>query len=394
MTPPQEPLQFIDLFAGAGGATRGFLARPRWPDTAAYAAVAAVDIDRSATATYSYNFPITPVVRADLAALGHEDIRGLLRRFGLRSGRLDVLVACPPCQSYSRNNRARTVDDDRNWLYHPVIDWVRMARPKAVVIENVAELRDTDNGAHDFAIRSLLDDLNYKTDAWNLNAVYYGVPQHRTRRFYLAYRGDLGIAPSCPTATHHPADSLLSPSWITASQALDDLPLLRESGEGQALFTSKVDLDRPSFRRRYGDYAWMMRAEKGTKVSHHWTPPLSAIALRRLMALAPGQALADLPERLQPKMGFRGAYGRIHPQRPAWTITANCDYPSRGRFSHYALLRGISMREAARLQSFPDEFHFCGPREHVARQIGNGVPPLLMRAFANEIGRALGSAIL
>jgi DNA (cytosine-5)-methyltransferase 1 len=388
-----KPLTLIDLFSGAGGVTRGFLPRDRWSALPEFRSVCAVDLDPSAVATYAHNFPAIPVVKADITSLGFGEIRSLLRRVDLRTGDLDVLVACPPCQSYSRNNHGRRADDERNHLYWPAIDWVRMARPKAVLIENVDALKASDGGRHDSNIRSVLTELNYSVDAWDLEAVDYGVPQHRVRRFYLAYRGDLGLIPRPPRVTHHSLEIRKKPSWVTVSQAIDDLPVLSISGEGSLAFTTRAEPGSPTFRARQGAYASMMRAEKGTPVTHHWTPPLSPLAERRLTKLEAGEAIEHLPKHLQPRMGFRGAYGRLHPTRAAWTITANCDYPSRGRFSHYSFDRGISMREAARLQSFPDEFHFIGPREHVARQIGNAVPPLVARAFATAIAASITAEI-
>jgi site-specific DNA-cytosine methylase len=256
-------------------------------------------------------------------------------------------------------------------------------------MENVETLRDSDGGIHDLEIQSVLVGMNYKCEAWTVDAALYGVPQRRIRRFYVAVRGDLGLQPAVPTATHHPPDALLVPKFVTVAKAIDDLPPLRDAGEGSDHFRSYAQPESQGFLRRNGPYAAMMRAEKGTWVSHHWTPALSDLALQRLRRLNPGEAMADLPLSLQPAKGFRGAYGRLHPDRTAWTITANCDYPSRGRFSHYMHDRGITMREAARLQSFPDEFDFIGPREHVARQIGNAIPPLLARAFADMIGPIL-----
>jgi DNA (cytosine-5)-methyltransferase 1 len=314
-----------------------------------------------------------------------------MRRMGLRTGQLDVLLASPPCQTYSRNNRARKPGDDRNWLYKSVLAWIRMARPRAVLMENVAAMRESDGGIHESAITSELGQLNYAWEAWTLDAACFGVPQNRVRRFFLAYRGDLDLVPIPPRETHFPPSSGHSPQWVSVGQAIDDLPSLEMAGVGDDPFISQGDPLNPDFTSQYGEYAALMRATAGAPVAHHSTPALSQLALKRLSRLGPGEAIAHLPDELKPAQGFRSAYGRLHPGRPAWTITANCDYPSRGRFSHYSLDRGISMREAARLQSFPDEFAFVGPREHVARQIGNAVPPLVGLAFANAIGDSLQS---
>lgn len=387
-------LQLIDLFAGAGGATRGFLPRREWPETGEFVfqAVGAVDYDEWATRSYAVNFPDARVLRADLTALGYEQIRSVLRDFGLRTGELGVLIACPPCQTYSRNQRhnsARLAMDGRNWLYRPVIDWIRVGRPLAVLLENVDELAAKDGGVHDRAIRGALVESGYRADSWELDSADFGVPQHRSRRFYLAYRADLGIQPEPPPRTHYPPTDPEEPKWVTASEAIDDLPLLTDGGQGTGSFAETGQ----GSEAIVTGYAGLMRAERGEAITQHWAPIPSELALKRLKALGPGQAIDHLPKELQPRMGFRSAYGRIDAARPAWTITSHCEYPSRGRFSHYRWNRGLTLREAARLQSFPDEFQFVGPRSQVARQVGNAVPPLLARAFAIEIARRLKDVI-
>jgi DNA (cytosine-5)-methyltransferase 1 len=134
-----------------------------------------------------------------------------------------------------------------------------------------------------------------------------------------------------------------------------------------------------------------MRPKRGELIHHHYAKPMSRLALKRLRSLRAGEALAQLPMELQPRMGFRGAYGRLDPDLPAPTITGNFDYVSRGRFSHYDQDRGITFREGARLQSFPDRFRWLGPSyEQIALQIGNAVPPLIANSLAQHVGKLLG----
>jgi DNA (cytosine-5)-methyltransferase 1 len=230
--------------------------------------------------------------------------------------------------------------------------------------------------------------LGYRTAFGTLDAARYGIPQHRVRLFYLAYRDDVGALPQLPSPTHGTKDGLKP--YVTVRQAIEDLPA-REAGEVLPDFAWDADSLPAAEALAIGAYSDLMRAPRGYLVTHHSAQPLSEIARRRIEALRPGQAIANLPIDLQPRMGYRGTYGRLDPDRPSSTITANCDYPSRGRFTHYKQVRGLTLREAARLQSFPDRFHWpVRYRTHAAQQIGNAVPPLLAHALARRITTDLG----
>jgi DNA (cytosine-5)-methyltransferase 1 len=275
-------------------------------------------------------------------------------------------------------------------LFRALIDWTRALRPKAVTLENVVGMRYAEDGKLDEEFSNDLVDLGYSVTSDAVNAADYGVPQHRVRLLYVAYREDLGIEPRIPEPTHGATSEPGRRAYVTATQAIGDLPA-REPGGRETVFFSEADPMPAADAFRIGRYAPLMIAPSGTRVGHHIAPPLSDIARRRIEALEPGEAIEHLPKGLQPKMGYRNAYGRLHPEKPASTITANCDGPSRGRFSHYAQVRAITLREAARLQSFPDRFQWpTRSRTQVAQEIGNAVPPLL----AHTLGRTIAADLV
>jgi DNA (cytosine-5)-methyltransferase 1 len=387
MTPPHDHPTLVDLFCGCGGISYGF-SFPGLEPT--YRVCCGVDWDRQALLTFKRNHPGATAFRADLGALTDSEIRSMARRVGLKGGQLDVLHGSPPCQPFSANNRsAPSVNGDAH-LFGAVSAWARVLRPKAVTLENVVGMRYAGDGRlHDEFAETLVA-LGYTLLSGTVDAAAYGVPQHRVRLLYVAYRDDFGVPPRLPESTHANEHLAGHRSYVTAAEAIGDLPP-REPGGREIDFVSDGDPMPAANALRLGLYTALMRASAGTRVGHHRSPPLSQIARRRIEALKPGEALEQLPKELQPKMGYRGAYGRLHPQRPASTITANCDGPSRGRFSHYEQVRAITLREAARLQSFPDGFAWANPsRKQVAQEIGNAVPPLLAHAIARTIAGDLG----
>jgi len=256
--------------------------------------------------------------------------------------------------------------------------------PKVVVMENVAELFNAYGGAVRDEICDWLSSLGYMVEAQTITASRYGVPQKRRRVIFLASR--TGIAPRFPSETHGGAGdedaalfSTLKP-FVSAWEAIRDLPQNQE-GQGEPL-EKHVTEPETEFQR------W---ARSGAStVANHVARPIQPKQRARYAALLPGQGIKDLPPHLRPKSGYSGAYGRLDREMVAPTITRWVFHPGSGRFGHPVIPRIITMREAARLQSFTDDFEFLGTHNDVAGQIGNAVPPLLMYAFAPEIRRLLG----
>jgi len=362
----------VDLFCGCGGFTAGFLFPPQ-TNNVKWQVLLGIDKNHDSVATFQVNFGRKRARQADLTKLDPNEI---LKELGLARGELDHLHASPPCEAYSNNNRInRNIADLR---FEVALEWARAFLPKIITIENVRNLEK----AHDMTIQGQLEQAGYSVTSFKLDAADFGVPQHRKRLFYLACLRSISnnLEPPCPTHCdpHAKTDSLKP--WVTVCDAIGDLPV-RSAGGGPDTFESKLDLTNDNALLHLSEYAVIMRPVKGTKITEHFARDLDELALKRLRSLKPGQAIEALPSSLQPKSGFRGAYGRLHPDYPAKTITTGIRGPSHGPFCHYSQERLITFREAARLQSFFDKFVFCGKRSSVAFQIGNAVPPLLSKAI-------------
>ncbi len=362
--------KIVDLFSGCGGFTAGFLC---FEGKAKWDVLVGIDIDKDAVNTFKANFGIRAGKQDDLVTA---DPELYLRKLKLTPMSLDHLHASPPCQDYSINNRRNGSHSDSR--YKIALRWAQVFIPKVLTIENVHQL----GKAHDKEIRESLRELGYRVYRLKLDAADFGAPQHRKRLFYLAYLKSLGM-PSLRLIKTHAKQNERCVSqipWVSAREAIGDLPP-RVAGDKRDIFVSRMDLSRQS--NALSNYARTLRSAKGQIVTEHYARPLDELALSRVRCLRPGQAIEHLPFDLRPKSGFRGAYGRLHPDHPSKTITTGIRGPSHGPFCHYAQDRLITFREAARLQGFPDSFLFEGGRSSKAAQIGNAVPPILARVFRN-----------
>jgi DNA (cytosine-5)-methyltransferase 1 len=368
-------LTLIDLFSGCGGISRGFA-------HAGFQSLLGLDVDDDSLATYQLNHEGARILNADIRQI---DRSILASDLGLAKEELDCLAGGPPCQSFSKNvpRKERFFDDPRNHLYRWFMDFVEGLLPKVVLIENVAELAGAHNGYVREQILERLDALGYSVIWKRLLAADYGVPQMRRRVFFLASRiGDKHLR--FPEPTHStpedPAVSLLPlQAHVTVREAIGDLPRLN-AGEGTE--------PSPYASNSEGRYQRMMR--NGNKaVYDHVARPLASTQLARLQAIRPGQRASSLPRHLRPRSSYGGAYARLAWDQPALTITTWVFHPGSGRFGHPEDDRTITMREAARLQSFDDDFRFIGSYNSKARQIGNAVPPLL----AQRLGAILAEQI-
>ncbi|GAC1491418.1 MAG: DNA cytosine methyltransferase [Chamaesiphon sp.] len=371
----------VDLFAGAGGLTTGF-------HLAGFQSLCAIDIDKKALATYQNNYPRTKIVNEDIRKVNPRELRVAL---GLGREELTALAGGPPCQGFSRNIPAeyRYLNDPQNLLYQTYLEFVEEFRPLHVVIENVPEIIKAYNGAIREEITIKLKLMGYKVVSASLNAAYYGVPQTRARAFFLACLD--GPGPTFPKPTHYGdirSDirsvksnkqlSLLEPAFssiVSVRDAIGDLPVLI-AGQN---YTEETYPCNPQT-----DYQLLMRIGS-EKIVNHIARDLSPIQMARVRALSEGQDARDLPPELAPKKHYSGAYGRLCWNRPARTITKWVFHPGSGRFFHPTQDRTITIREAARLHSYPDNFHFLGTYTDMAAQIGESVPPLLAKKIAECI---------
>lgn len=334
----------VDLFAGAGGATQGL-------SLAGFRVLAAVENDADAVGTFEANHEGVRVLAEDIENVSPEELRKVL---GLARRDLTLLTACPPCQGFSTLG-ARRRDDARNDLVAEVWRFAQALLPEAVLVENVPGLA---NDARWDDLCARLDDSGYLIRHWIVDAADFGVPQRRRRLIAVAARGD--------AAARLPAD---------LHEAL------------------------PASFRREPAHARDAMAEagpvEGTEDRWHRPRTLTPAVLERVRAIPAGGDYFDLPEDLQLECHKRlrsrgrtastGPYSRMTLEGPAPTMTTRCTTVSCGRFIHPTEDRGISLREAALLQTFPVDYQFVGSHESVERQIGNAVPV--------ELAHALGLAI-
>ncbi|MGI8796788.1 MAG: DNA cytosine methyltransferase [Acidimicrobiia bacterium] len=419
---------FIDLFCGAGGLSEGFR-------QAGWQPVAGIDIDPDAVATYGLNFPEAAGICGDLRK------PAVRRRLLKAAGGSTVVVGGPPCQAFSQvRNHSRLIDDPRNALYREFLAVIRKLQPRAFVMENVPGLAQM--GVLEQAIADLRCRGAYEVSATLVDAADFGVPQSRKRIVFIGINRDLdedaprlaGTGASglvslrrggrkrirySPHAAEEARaqqllDQLLDP-WcdaaVTATQAIGDLSALKAGSNRQD--QQPVDF----FGEPQSAFQKLMREGLNGSISNVGVPRINADTKLRLRGIPAGGNYLDLEETLRgryltgqrwgPHNGSQRlsrrhyyAYRRLHPDIWSWTLNTKAD-----SVYHWGAARSLSVREFARLQSFPDRFVFTtdprkgelpgrisgGAAHSRYRQVGNAVPPLLARAIADLLSPLLGS---
>ena len=341
----------IDLFAGVGGLSLGF-------EMEGFDILLANEFDQSIATAYKENHKSTNVVVGDITSLD------LSKVFGEYVNKIDVVIGGPPCQGFSQKGKRKTINDERNFLFKHYVEVVKFVKPKYFVMENVPNLLTAEKGFFLNEIKGLFKDYGYSIRYGVLNAADYGVPQNRRRAIIIGKY--LATPPELP---------LPCKQKVTIWDAISDLAYL-ESGEGE-------------FEQEYrnspkSDYEKKMR--KGSKILYnHMATKHSALALERLSLIPPNAGKEVLPKKHITKSVYSGTWSRMKQNDVAVTITTRFDTPSSGKFTHPFLNRAITVREAARLQSFPDTFKFIGSKMSQMKQVGNAVPPLLARKIARVI---------
>lgn len=355
----------IDLFCGAGGLSEGFR-------QAGFLVLAGNDFFDAAGETFKATHPGATFLPGPIQRYTSQDF---LKAAGLRVGELDVLVGGPPCQGFSVYNHQRGLHDERSSLYREYLRVVEGLQPKWVVLENVTGITSAGGGAAVGAILDGLRALGYDVEKQVLRAEEYGVPQERRRIVFIGNR--LGLPTSFPRPSHGQG---LKP-FVTIDDAIGDLPRLRNGEES--------DMSEYAFAP-LSEYQRELRGGVNG-VHNHSAARLSKVNLERLKHIPQGGSWRDIPVDLLPT-GMKRAkrsdhtkrYGRLSWDGLASTILTKCD-PHWGAYFHPDQDRTLTVREAARLQSFPDWFEFKGSRTDQYVQVGNAVPPLLGRAIANAI---------
>jgi DNA (cytosine-5)-methyltransferase 1 len=355
----ESPLLALDLFAGAGGMTLGL-------ERAGFRVIYANELSPDASATYHYNFPGVKLETCDIRKVDAERLHA-----ELGEPRIDVIAAGPPCQGFSSAGRKNS-RDPRNSLYKEVIRFAKVFRPRVIVIENVLGMVVARKGKYLAQIEDDLESIGYVPYDKVLSATSFGVPQGRKRVFIIA------ILPGTPAESIFPKGQR---TRVSVSQAIADLSFL---GVGEACSEYRLPA-RSGYQRA-------MRA-RATLLHNHESPRHSKL-LQRFFSRVPQGVNA----RNVPRIRSTGKRARLkfHPRRPSHTLTTLPE-----DFIHYSKNRIPTVREMARLQSFPDHFVFLGPRttggpERTRKcpqytQVGNAVPPLLAESVFRCLAQVLRS---
>lgn len=350
----------IDLFAGVGGLSYGFSILPQ------FNILAANEIEKDISIAYLLNHPNVKMINCDI-----NDLDETMLNTALQGRVVDIIVGGPPCQSYSTVGKRQM--DERANLFMQYKRVLRIIRPKAFVFENVVGILSMDHGKLFKRIQTEFEEIGYRLKYQVLDAVDYGVPQHRERVILVGFKGENPF--EYPLATHGDGKK----PYVTLKDAIGDLPSLKS---GQSSESYEKDADNEFLR--------FVRASNCHLTEHN--APMNGEHLIKIMeTLQDGQSKDDLPEEIRPKSGYGNTYAKLWWNKPSTTITRNFACPSSSRCIHPRDSRAMSIREGARLQSFPDDYHFYGSDGMKRLEIGNAVPPLLSMAIAKQMLKAMDS---
>ena len=339
-------LNVIDLFCGAGGLSYGF-------QQAGYNVLLGVDNDEKALETFELNHKSSKTLSGDITKISYEkDIKPQLE-----GKRIDVIIGGPPCQGMSLSG-PRRLDDPRNKLYMSYIRLVREIQPRAFVIENVPGLVSLFGGQIKDSIINEFTKMGYSVSYKIVCAQDYGVPQSRRRVIFVGIRGGEFLFPTPDKQV------------VTCQMAINDLPTLSDTfGSEESTYETPPQ----------NDYQKLMRSS--SNCVHNHIAANHSERVKRIISYVPdGGNYKDLPEELKNTRNFHVAWTRFASDKPAPTI----DTGHRHHF-HYEQNRVPTVRECARLQSFPDDFIFLGNKTQQFRQVGNAVPPLMAQRIAEQL---------
>ncbi len=366
----------ISLFCGAGGCSLGF-------KQAGYKILYANDNNSEAVSTYKKNFPDTVCILEDIDKL---DFKQILIDLKLKVGELDILIGGPPCQGFSTAG-LRFWDDPRNHLLKSYVSALSVILPKWFIMENVEGLLTSNKGTYIYEAIKAFIEIGYLIRLEKIYSQEYGIPQRRKRVIIVGNR--LGYNFQMPEAKIKISGQIFRNSDITILHAIRGLPAPTNSNKDKLVYESSPIDAFDAFLRNGSD-----------KVTEHYYPEINGIQLERISALKPGQTMKDLPENLQHESfkkranrrvadgmptekrgGAPSGLKRLHESEPCLTITG----AATREFIHPEANRPLTIRECARIQTFPDSFVFQGNSSQKIQQIGNAIPPMLARIFAEHI---------
>ncbi len=342
----------VDIFSGAGGLSIG-------AEMAGISIKVAVEKDIHAAETFRFNHPNATIIKEDICDVNPLDFA---------QDDVFIVFGGPPCQGFSTSNtKTRNLDNKNNELFQEFLRFVKELQPKWFLFENVEGITTFEKGETVKTIKGLFRELGYNTTEKVLFASDYGVPQDRNRFILVGNR--LGIDFEFPEKQNRK---------VSVWDAIADLPVLKNGDKFEQL-AYKQSIEECT------DYARTMR-ERAKKSSQNLVSQNKEYVIERYKHIAPGQNWKAIPDELMQNYSNKnnchsGIYKRLDPTRPSVVIS---NY-RKNMLIHPFQNRGLSVREAARLQSFPDDFVFKGSLSHIQQQIGNAVPPLLAKAIFDQI---------
>ncbi len=350
----------IDLFCGCGGLSEGFR-------LAGFNIVGGIDFNRPAIDTFNANFKDAKGICCDLLEMGTEQI---VKEFGDLKD-VDVIIGGPPCQGFSAANRYKTEGEDpRNKLFFEFVKFVDLANPKAVVIENVRGIVTSNNGYAKNRIYEIFESRGYKVNHCILDASNYGVPQKRQRNFFVMLKGDKAFDFNTIKEANN---------RVTVRDAIGELYNYEDHSSNDPFYL----VEKPN-----SEYREYLRAKDNGVPNHEVRYPAEKVQ-HRISFVPQGGNWQDVPNELWPtdrKNRHSSAYKRLSEGEPSCTIDTGNNHSN---YFHPLYNRIPTVREAARLQSFNDEFIFKGNRSEQYRQVGNAVPPLLAKVIAEQIRKEI-----
>lgn len=362
-------MKVIDLFAGCGGFSTGF-------EQAGYNITKAVEFDPIIANTYEKNHLQTKMYVADIGTIDNENF--------FSENEVDVIIGGPPCQGFSMAGariRNGFVDDPRNYLFKHYFNIVKIVKPKAFVIENVQGILTMSNGKILEEIINLFSDpSNFNGDKYYIhykliNSKEFGIPQNRQRVILIGSKNkDYNFDELLESAKQKVLDEHHDYfQQVSVGDALSNIPNPTENGI----------VKNPAPCTKYQKYL----SCESSSLQNHYATKHSKKAIERMKQIGQGENWTSLDEEIHSV--HSGAYGRLNFDETAPTITTRFDTPSGGKFIHPIENRTITPREAARIQSFPDNFIFYGTKSSICKQIGNAVPPKISYCIAHMIKELL-----
>lgn len=356
----------IELFAGSGGLGTGFV-------KSGFNIISANDIWEPAGKTYTINHPNVKYIVKDIAKLTGDE---LLENTGYSKDDVDVIIGGPPCQGFSTLGK-RFIDDPRNKLFKEYVRIVSEIKPKFFVMENVAGILSMERGKVLENILKSFQQIGYNVKYKLLNAAEYGVPQKRERVIFIGTHLNKDI--KHPEKTHSTTGEKGYKRALTLWDAICDLP----QSDTEDITEYRIE--------PYNEFQAIMRGNCKV-ITNHQPPTHNEKAINMMKYIPTGKSVwdvEDMPKEFMPTSGYGNTYARLNPNEPGMTITRNFSCISSSRCIHPYSNRGLTAREAARIQTYPDDYVFMGSKTDIHLQIGNSVPPILGEKIANTIKEML-----